>query len=198
MAAQEPFKLADQRSRLATGSVASPVWCWQPDGHYLRELQQAAAGQLGDGISVQACSRDGVGAHLRTGPACYAVRHRSETPAWCVEPHDLPVAGRRPAEDLDGLDPFGPSRFDSRLGLRLRVRTRASAPNVPAPRIQVVTADLRRRRFSTAQSIRLVEQSMQPGTSASLVVRQAGFPPSMRFNRRRRMRLYCRTLCAGR
>jgi transposase len=63
----------------------------------------------------------------------------------------------------------------------------ASDPNGPPPRIEVVTAVQRRRRFSTAQKIRLVEESMQPGMSVSLVARQAGISPSMLFNWRRRM-----------
>jgi transposase len=60
-------------------------------------------------------------------------------------------------------------------------------PNGPPPRIEVVTAVQRRRRFSTAQKIRLVEESMPPGMSVSLVARQAGISPSMLFNWRRRM-----------
>jgi transposase len=63
----------------------------------------------------------------------------------------------------------------------------ASDPNGPPPRIEVVTAVQRRRRFSTARKIRLVEESMQPGMSVSLVARQAGISPSMLFNWRRRM-----------
>ena len=60
-------------------------------------------------------------------------------------------------------------------------------PNGPPPRIEVVTAVQRRRRFSTAEKVRLVEESMQPGMSVSLVARQAGISPSMLFNWRRRM-----------
>jgi transposase len=63
----------------------------------------------------------------------------------------------------------------------------ACDPNGPPPRVEVVTAVQRRRRFSTAQKIRLVEESMQPGMSVSLVARQAGISPSMLFNWRRRM-----------
>lgn len=60
-------------------------------------------------------------------------------------------------------------------------------PNGPPPRIEVVTAVQRRRRFSTAEKVRLVEESMQLGMSVSLVARQAGISPSMLFNWRRRM-----------
>jgi transposase-like protein len=63
----------------------------------------------------------------------------------------------------------------------------ACDPNGPPPRVEVVTAVQRRRRFSTAQKIRLVEESMQPGMSVSLVARQAGISPGMLFNWRRRM-----------
>jgi transposase len=63
----------------------------------------------------------------------------------------------------------------------------ASDPDGPPPRIEVVTAVQRRRRFSTAQKIRLVEESMQLGMSVSLAARQAGISPNMLFNWRRRM-----------
>jgi transposase len=51
----------------------------------------------------------------------------------------------------------------------------------------VVTAVQRRRRFSTTEKVRLVEESMQPGMSVSLVARHAGIAPSMLFNWRRHM-----------
>lgn len=63
----------------------------------------------------------------------------------------------------------------------------ASDPNGPALRVEVISSVQRRRRFSTAQKICLVEESMQPGMSVSLVARQAGISPSMLFNWRRRM-----------
>jgi transposase len=63
----------------------------------------------------------------------------------------------------------------------------ASDPDGPPPRIEVVTAVQRRRRFSTAEKVRLVEETMQPGMSVSRVARQAGIAPSMLFNWRRRM-----------
>ena len=53
----------------------------------------------------------------------------------------------------------------------------ASDLNGSPPRIEVVTAVQRRRRFSTAEKVRLVEESMQPGMSVSLVARQAGIAP---------------------
>lgn len=60
-------------------------------------------------------------------------------------------------------------------------------PDGPPPRIEVVTAVQRRRRFSTAEKVQLVEETMQPGMSVSMVARQAGIAPSMLFNWRRRM-----------
>jgi putative transposase len=66
-------------------------------------------------------------------------------------------------------------------------KTMASDPNGPPPRVEVISSVQRRRRFSTAEKVRLVEESMQPGMSVSLVARQAGISPSMLFNWRRRM-----------
>jgi transposase len=57
----------------------------------------------------------------------------------------------------------------------------------PPPRVEVITSVQRRRRFSTAEKVRLVEETMQPGMSVSFVARQAGISPSMLFNWRRRM-----------
>jgi transposase-like protein len=47
--------------------------------------------------------------------------------------------------------------------------TIASDPNVPAPRVEVITS-FQRRRWCTVEKVRLVEKSMQPGSSVSLVV----------------------------
>jgi transposase len=67
-------------------------------------------------------------------------------------------------------------------------KTMACDPNgPPPPRVEVISSIQRRRRFSTAEKVRLVEESMQPGMSVSLVARQAGIAPSMLFNWRRRM-----------
>jgi transposase len=60
---------------------------------------------------------------------------------------------------------------------------RAGAP----PRVEVITSVQRRRRWPTAEKIRLVEETMQPGMSVSYVARRAGVAPSLLFNWRRRM-----------
>ena len=66
--------------------------------------------------------------------------------------------------------------------------TMASDPTSPAaPRVEVITSVQRRRRWSTAEKVRLVEQTMQPGSSVSLVARQTGISPSLLFRWKRRM-----------
>src|SRR5215211_146295 len=66
-------------------------------------------------------------------------------------------------------------------------KTMASDPNGPPPRVEVISSVQRRRRFSTAEKVRLVEETMQPGMSVSLVARQASIAPSQLFAWKRRM-----------
>jgi transposase len=47
-------------------------------------------------------------------------------------------------------------------------------PNTPSPRVEVITSVQRRRRWSAAEEVRLVEETMQPGMSVSFVDRRAG------------------------
>ncbi|HET99456.1 MAG TPA: IS3 family transposase [Aurantimonas coralicida] len=54
-------------------------------------------------------------------------------------------------------------------------------------RVEVITSVQRRRRWSTAEKVRLVEEAMQPGMSVSYVARQAGISPSQLFAWKRRM-----------
>lgn len=54
-------------------------------------------------------------------------------------------------------------------------------------RVEVITSVLRRRRWTTAEKVRLVEEAMQPGLSLSLVAQRAGISPSQLFNWKRRM-----------
>src|SRR5215831_6973192 len=54
-------------------------------------------------------------------------------------------------------------------------------------KVEVITSVQRRRRWPTAEKIRLVEETMQPGMSVSYVARRAGVAPSLLFNWRRRM-----------
>ena len=65
--------------------------------------------------------------------------------------------------------------------------TMASDPNAPRPRIEVSTSVQRRRRWTTAEKVRLVEEAMQPGSSVSYVARCAGISPSLLFSWKRRM-----------
>jgi len=62
-----------------------------------------------------------------------------------------------------------------------------SDPNGPPPCVKVISSVQRRRPWSTAEKIRLVEETMQPGISVSYVARRAGVAPSLLFNWRRRM-----------
>jgi hypothetical protein len=51
-----------------------------------------------------------------------------------------------------------------------------SDQNASPPRVEGITSVQRRRRWPTAEKIRLVEETMQPGMSASYVARRAGVP----------------------
>ena len=62
-----------------------------------------------------------------------------------------------------------------------------SDQNASPPRVEVITSIQRRRRWPTAEKIRLVEETMQPEMSVSYVARRAGVAPSLLFNWRRRM-----------
>src|SRR5687767_15748424 len=55
------------------------------------------------------------------------------------------------------------------------------------PRVEVITSVQRRRRWSVAGKVRLVEETLQPGMSVSFVARKHGISPSLLFNWRRRM-----------
>ncbi len=46
---------------------------------------------------------------------------------------------------------------------------------------------MQRRRWSTVEKVRLVEEAMQPGSSVSLVARRYGLSPSLLFRWKRRM-----------
>ena len=67
------------------------------------------------------------------------------------------------------------------------ITTMSNASDGPFPRVEVITSVQRRRRWSTAEKIRLVEAAMQPGMSVSFVARQAGISPSQLFGWKRRM-----------
>ena len=62
------------------------------------------------------------------------------------------------------------------------------APDPHGPqRIEVITSVQRRRRWSAAEKVRLVEEAMRPGMSVSYVARQHGIAPSQLFGWKRRM-----------
>ena len=63
----------------------------------------------------------------------------------------------------------------------------SKAPDGRFSRVEVITSVQRRRRWSTAEKVRLVEEAMQPGMSVSFVARQAGVSPSQLFAWKRRM-----------
>lgn len=63
----------------------------------------------------------------------------------------------------------------------------SSDPITPSPRVEVITSVQRRRRWSTAEKVRLVEEAMQPGSSVSFVARRYGISPSLLFTWKRRM-----------
>lgn len=63
----------------------------------------------------------------------------------------------------------------------------SNASDGPLSRVEVITSVQRRRRWSTGEKVRLVEEAMQPGMSVSFVARQAGISPSQLFAWKRRM-----------
>lgn len=67
------------------------------------------------------------------------------------------------------------------------IMTMSSDPNFLKSRVEVITSVQRRRRWSVADKVRLVEETMQPGHSVSLVARRAGIAPSQLFAWKRRM-----------
>jgi hypothetical protein len=60
------------------------------------------------------------------------------------------------------------------------ITTMHSDQNASPPRVEVMTSVQRRRRWSTAEKIRLVEETMQPGMSVSYVARRAGVVAGLR------------------
>jgi transposase len=54
-------------------------------------------------------------------------------------------------------------------------------------RVEVITSVQRRRRWSAAEKIRLIEETLEPGMSVSFVARKHGISPSLLFKWRQRM-----------
>jgi transposase len=65
--------------------------------------------------------------------------------------------------------------------------TMSNESEAPISRVDVITSVQRRRRWSAAEKVRLVEETMQPGMSVSYVARRAGIAPSQLFAWKRRM-----------
>jgi len=63
----------------------------------------------------------------------------------------------------------------------------SKATDVPFSRVEVITSVQRRRRWSVAEKVSLVEEAMQPGMGVSYVARRAGISPSQLFAWKRRM-----------
>ena len=63
----------------------------------------------------------------------------------------------------------------------------SSDPLAPTARVEVITSVQRRRRWSASEKVRLVEETMQPGSSVSFVARRYGLSPSLLFRWERRM-----------
>ena len=61
------------------------------------------------------------------------------------------------------------------------ITTMHSDQNASPPRVEVITSVQRRRRWPTAEKMRLVEETMQPGMSVSYVARRASVAPSLLF-----------------
>jgi transposase len=55
----------------------------------------------------------------------------------------------------------------------------------PIERVEIITGIQRRRRYTSDEKVRLVEQTMQPGLTVSAVARLHGVSPSLLFQWRR-------------
>lgn len=55
----------------------------------------------------------------------------------------------------------------------------------PSPKVEVITSVQRRRRWSAAEKVRMVEETYAPGASVSSVARQHGVNPNQLFSWRR-------------
>lgn len=67
------------------------------------------------------------------------------------------------------------------------VKALTSDPIAPPVLGGILSGVQRRRRWSTTEKIRLVEESQQPGLSVSFVARRYGLSPSLLFSWKRRM-----------
>lgn len=65
--------------------------------------------------------------------------------------------------------------------------TMSKSSDEPFRRVEVITSVQRRRRWSVAEKVRLVEKAKQPGMIVSYVARRAGISPSQLFAWKQRM-----------
>src|SRR5256886_14117567 len=55
----------------------------------------------------------------------------------------------------------------------------------PSDRIEVITSVQRRRRWAASEKVRMVEETLEPGATVSLVARRHGVAPNQLFTWRR-------------
>src|SRR6516162_6377737 len=55
----------------------------------------------------------------------------------------------------------------------------------PADRVEIITSVQRRRRWTAAEKVRIVEETFEPGNTVSLVARRHGVAPNQLFTWRR-------------
>jgi transposase len=88
------------------------------------------------------------------------------------------------------LTDWSGSPFERTAGIAWRPRLeprRMPMSDEVQPRVEVITSVQRRRRWSVAEKVRLVEETLQAGMSVSLVARLHGVSPSLLFKWRRLM-----------
>ena len=120
-------------------------------------------------------------ATLSVPPMCVPrlMGHRS-LGACDVSPRSETLAGE--------LHPVLTGRHSSRRHRRAPMsKAMLSDPITPSPRVEFIKSVQRRRRWSTAEKVRLVEEAMQPGSSVSFVARRYAISPSLLFTWKRRM-----------
>ena len=77
-----------------------------------------------------------------------------------------------------------PNRPDTVSHLGSVRHTTVSMSN-PADRVEIITSVQRRRRWTAAEKVRIVEETFEPGMTVSLVARRHGVAPNQLFTWRR-------------
>jgi transposase len=78
-----------------------------------------------------------------------------------------------------------PPKWPVTVSMPVRVRSMTVSMTDHSPEIEVIASVQRRRRWSAAEKIRMVEDTYQPGATVSLVARQHGVGPNQLFTWRR-------------